>query len=101
MELVILASVLLVWRDGRDYGQFRSRVSAIAETCLNITDVGSAERLARTTTRQVLGNGARTGNRIRRSWDPMFLLTDCLGPASGAGRKEEGADIVGAHLWVD
>ncbi len=49
-------------------------------------------------TRQVLGNGARTNNLITRQWDPMFLLMDCLGPASGAGRKEGGADIVGAHL---
>src|SRR5947208_2033936 len=71
MELVILASVLLVWRDGRDYGQFRSRVSAIDETCLNITDVGSAERLARTTTRQPLTNGTRTSNKTTRRPDKM------------------------------
>ena len=31
----------------------------------------------------------------------MFSLTDCLGPASGAGTEEEGVDVVGAHLWVD
>src|SRR5206468_11778061 len=81
--------------------QFRSRVQAITERGLKVRDVGSAKRLARTTARQVLGNGARTSNWITRSWDPMFLLTDCLGPASAAGRKEGGADIVGAHLWVD
>jgi len=31
MEVVMVASVFLVWRDGREYRQFRSRVWAIAE----------------------------------------------------------------------
>src|SRR6266571_8850017 len=44
----------------------RSRLRAITDRQLNPTDVESAERLARTTTRQPLTNGTRTSNQTTR-----------------------------------
>src|SRR5207302_5003682 len=42
---------------------FRSRLRAITQRQLNTKNVESAERLARTTTRQPLANGTRTRNQ--------------------------------------
>src|SRR5205809_3849141 len=51
--------------------QFLSPVYAIAERRLNTKDVESAERLARTPTRQLLMNGTRTGNQTTRQLNTL------------------------------
>ena len=61
---------------------FHSRVSEIAEHYLNPKNVGSAERLARTTIRQPFTNGTRT--RLQATRGPDFL------PDTGRNTSDNG-----------
>jgi len=67
--------------------QFRRHVRAMAEQLLNFKNVGSAERLARTTARQPLTNGTRISNQTPTRWSHVLGQGHWSGPTllSGPG----------------